>query len=173
MSRLNWIHSGRFITFIPSQTMNGWQFRLRGCIACISTVSHKWENRAMLCLNGWWTLAQSRLVVDLTCRHHTSWYDTISMDTTRYFARNAFSRSPVTQSEPQELNRFLVLKHVPLIQILDHVPVPLDQDLWVLLSMTELLVTISLDPFQEVRHEGRLLFHQLLLQSLVFLLVTL
>ena len=73
----------------------------------------------------------------------------------------------------EELDCLFVLEHVPLVQVLKHVTVPLDQDFRVLLAVAELLVAISLDALQEIRHEGRLLLEKLLLDALVLLHVLL
>lgn len=51
----------------------------------------------------------------------------------------------MSKRELEELSGLFVLKHVPLLQVLKHVLVTLDQNLRVLLAMTELFVAISLD----------------------------
>ena len=56
-----------------------------------------------------------------------------------------------------------------LVQVLEHVTIALDQDLGVLLTMAQLLISVTLDSLQEVRHEVCLLFDELLLSSVILL----
>lgn len=87
--------------------------------------------------------------------------------------RLTLGRCSMTQGEFEEINGFLVLQNVALLQILEHVPVALDQNLRVLLPVAELFVAVSLDALQKVRHESRLLLYQLLLHLLVLLVIVL
>lgn len=61
---------------------------------------------------------------------------------------------------------------MPLLQVLQHVSVALDQYLRVLLSVTQLLVPITLNAFQKVRHKNRLFLQSLLLHAFLLLVVT-
>ena len=59
---------------------------------------------------------------------------------------------------------------MPLIEILKHVPVALNKNLGVLLTVAELLISVSLDALEEVRHEGGLFLDQMLFEALVLLM---
>ena len=60
---------------------------------------------------------------------------------------------------------------MPLIKVLEHVSVTLDEDLGVLLPMAQLFITVSLYTLQEVRHEGSLFLDHLILDAFIFLLI--
>ena len=80
-------------------------------------------------------------------------------------------RGPIAECVLQEINRFLILENMSLIQVLEHVSVTLDQDLGVLLPMAQLFITVSLNTLQEVRHEGGLFLDHLVLDAFIFLMI--
>ena len=71
----------------------------------------------------------------------------------------------------QKIDRFLILENMPLIKVLKHVSVTLNEDLGVLLPMAQLFIAVPLNTLQEVGHEGGLFLDHLVLDTLIFLLI--
>lgn len=115
-----------------------------------------------------WALAHSWLVVHLACVRQTRRVNTLAVHSGLLVSRRAISEGKL-----EEFNCLLVLKHMPLLQILQHILVSLDQNLRILLSVAKLLVSVPLDPLQEVWHEDGLLLEGLLFEASILLIVTL
>ena len=57
------------------------------------------------------------------------------------------------------------------VQVLQHISIPLNKNFRILLTMAQLLVSITLDALQEIRHEISLLLNCLVFYSIKLLLL--